>query len=203
MAKKREAVKPPDKSTSSRDTRTTAALVPVRRVDGALIERTDGGFACLITVQGILFDLLAPDEKDLILERYEQALFMINTPFQIVIQSVRVRLDPEIARFQGVQAQYAGDPLPAYARDIAALLASSTTDLEQSLYVFVATGSTEAQARREADTIINALHSVHPDLHPELPDTEGTVAILAQCFGEDPDQGLGRYLPPWEGGMNA
>lgn len=192
-------------STTKPDSRTTHSVLPIRRVDGALIERTDiVGFSVLIVVQGILFDLLSPQEKDDILLRYQQALHMLNTPIQIVMQSIPVRIDAEIDRYRQVRAQYPGDRLPQLAQAIAAQMEAATQELEQPLYLYVATGATEAQARREADTLMHALASVHPDLRPRQPDTEETLQLLAQCFGHDFTAPASVYMPPWaEGGTSA
>lgn len=201
MFRKTKKTQPPEVPHATRDSRTTQSVLPIRRVDGPLIERSDQvGFAVLIVVQGILFDLLAPEDKDEILLRYQQALHMINSPIQIVMQSIPVRIDAEIFRYRQVQAQYPGDRLPRMAQAIADMMAQATEELEQPLYLFVATGATEAQARREADTLMHALASVHPDLKPRLPETEETLAILAQCMGHELPAPLGVYLPPWADG---
>jgi len=206
VARKKKSVTTGNKpGTAKPDSRTTHSVLPIRRVDGALIERTDVvGFSVLIVVQGILFDLLSPQEKDDILLRYQKALHMLNTPVQIVMQSIPVRIDAEIDRYRQVRAQYPGDRLPQLAQAIAAQLDAATQELEQPLYLYVATGATEAQARREADTLMHALASVHPDLRPRQPESEETLQLLAQCFGHDMTASASVYLPPWaEGGTSA
>lgn len=187
----------PKSATANVDHRTTAGLMPIRQIDGSVIERTDGRYAVMVQVQGILFDLLSDEEKDQILSRYQEALHMLNEPFQIVVQSTRVHLDAEVDRFRQVQAQYPGDPLPGFAQDIARVLEESMADIIQPLYLFVATGATRAQAQREAETLMHALRSVHPDLHPTLPDAEQTLSLLAQCVGVDAPSAWDRYWPPW------
>jgi len=182
-----------------RDTGTTASVLPIGRVDGALIERTDQpGYAVLIIVQGILFDLLSATEKDVILDRYQAVLHTLTMPIQVIMQSIPMRIDDEVAHYRAVTPQYPDDPRALFGEAIAQLLEASTEALEQPLYLYVATGHTEIQARREAEALINGLRDVHPDLQPRLPTTAETLQLLRLCLGlDDGPTTLAPYQVPW------
>jgi len=180
-------------------------LVAVDHVEDGLIYRTDHTVVGVVEVSGLPFDMLQPQEQDLILEQYRSALHALTFPIAIHILSERLDLSPEIGRFRQRTPAIYQDVDPAHAHrwaDIAQgyanLLSDYTSYLDRIVYWVAIPAASPSQAHERAGTVKNLLNPVHPDLLPFIPDRNRILGLLATAYGHPLPAPPAAYANVWE-----
>lgn len=191
------APKPPKVSKAGR------RLVTVDRVADGVITRTDHTVVGVVEVFGLPFDMLKPDEQDLILMQFRAMLHALTFPIAIHILNEQLDLSPEIGRFrQHTPATYHDvDPVHAdrwaeIAQGYADVVSTYTGYIDRTVYWVVAPSASPSQALERARTLQSLLQPVHPDLNPFIPDRDRILGLLATAYGHPLPGAASLYAGP-------
>ncbi len=165
-------------------------LVAVDHVEDGLIYRTDHTVVGVVEVFGLPFDMLKPDEQDLILMQFRAMLHALTFPIAMHILNEQLDLSPEIGRFRQHTPDTYQDVDPAHAgqwaeiaQGYADLVSTYTGYLDRTVYWVVAPSASPAQALERGRTLQSLLQPVHSDLNPFIPDRDRILGLLATAYG--------------------
>lgn len=179
------ALVPGDRHNLSKQT-TTTKVFPVRDIVDGAIQLSDHSWTNVIHVQGIMFDWLALDEQDAIIQRYQAFLHTLQAPIQVVAFTEPVLLDDDIAYLHELTQAYRRQGTPSekqlyqFGTAQQQFLAQHTQTLERVVYVLAQHGQTRDQVWNLADSTIRNLSMVHPDLQPQLMPAEAIATMWAR-----------------------
>ena len=179
------ALVPGDRQLLTKHT-TTTKIFPVRDIVHGAIQLSDRSWTNVIHVQGIMFDWLALDEQDAIIQRYQTFLHTLQSPIQIVAFTEPVVLDDDIAYLQQLTHAYRArrsaseTMLYDFGKIQQRFLAQHTQTLERVVYVIAQHGQTLDQVLNLADSAIRNLQTVHGELRPQLMPADAIATMWAR-----------------------